>query len=270
MLLEGRRGVIFGVANDRSIAWAVAAEAARQGARVVLPYQDAALEKRVVPLARSIDAPALGPCDATDEAQVRDVLVRTRESHGEIDFLVHSIAWADRRDLQGGYLATSRDGFLRALEVSVYTLTLITRTAVDLGLLRPGGSVLTLSYLGAVRVVPRYNVMGVAKAALESSVRYLASELGPRGTRVNAISAGPIRTLSASAISGLSGMLDHMERNAPLRRNVTAEEVGRAAVFLVSDAASGVTGDVLYVDAGYHIVATPAVEEAGPRPGTAS
>jgi enoyl-[acyl-carrier protein] reductase I len=263
MLLEGKRGLVFGVANDRSIAWAIAKESARNGAKLALPYQDQALEKRVLPLAASINAPAYGPCDATNEAHIRAAMDRCRSDLGAVDFLVHSIAFADRQDLQGGYFTTTRDGFMKALEVSAFTLTLMVRIGVETGTLKPTSSVVAMSYIGGIRVVPRYNVMGVAKAALESSVRYLAYDLGPRGTRVNAISAGPIRTLSSAAISGFAGMRDFMEANAPLRRNVTAEEVAKVAVFLFSDMSSGITGDVLYVDAGYHVTATPTIEPSG-------
>ena len=251
---EGKRGLVFGVANDRSIAWGIARAIHAHGCRdFAFTFAGDILEKRVRPLAESMDARFVLPCDVTDDTQI-DAVFRTIGEHWDgLDFLIHAVAFANREDLEGRFLDTSRDGFLRALEISCYSLVNLSRHAAPMLAARKG-SVLTLSYYGAEKVVPNYNVMGVAKAALEASVRYLAADLGPEGVRVNAISAGPIKTLAAAGVRGFRGMLGVAEEKAPLRRNVTQDEVGQAAAFLCSHHAAGITGEVLYVDAGYNIM----------------
>jgi len=252
-LLDGRKGVIFGVANEKSIAWAIAQKLHKEGAELAFTYAGEALEKRVRPLADSLGAKLILPCDVTKDDQIQAVFDQIRSSFGHLDILVHAIAFANKEDLKTDFLNTSRDGFRLAQDVSAYSLTALARHAAPLMEGHPG-SILTLSYYGAEKVIPRYNVMGVAKAALEASVRYLAADLGPKGIRVNAISAGPIRTLASAGISGFLDMLHHVEAKAPLRRNISAEEVAGTALYLASDLASGVTGEVIYVDAGYHIM----------------
>ncbi|MEQ8764513.1 MAG: enoyl-ACP reductase [Planctomycetota bacterium] len=250
-ILEGKKGVIFGLANDRSIAHGIAKAVIDHGGELALTYQNEALAKRVRPLAESLGSSVVVPCDITDDAQVDAAFEQIGSAFGQLDFLVHSVAFANKEALKGRYLGVTRADFLQALEISAYSLTHLTRAALPLMEGRPG-SILTLSYLGAERAIPNYNVMGVAKAALEASVRYLAADLGTQAIRVNAISAGPIKTLSAAGIPGFSQMLDIYETRAPMRRNVTTDEVGRSAVYLLSDLASGVTGEVHHVDAGYH------------------
>jgi len=252
-LLDGRKGVIFGVANEKSIAWAIAQKLHKEGAELAFTFAGDALEKRVRPLADSLGAKLILPCDVTKDDQIQAVFDQIRSAFGHLDILVHAIAYANKEDLKTDFLSTSRDGFKLAQDVSAYSLTALAPYAAPLMEGRPA-SILTLSYYGAEKVVPRYNVMGVAKAALEASVRYLAADLGPRGIRVNAISAGPIRTLASAGISGFLDMLHHVEAKAPLRRNISAEEVAGTALYLASDLASGVTGEVIYVDAGYHIM----------------
>jgi len=252
-LLDGRKGVIFGVANEKSIAWAIAQKLHKEGAELAFTYAGEALEKRVRPLADSLGAKLILPCDVTKDDQIQAVFDQIRSVFGHLDILIHAIAYANKEDLKTDFLSTSRDGFRLAQDVSAYSLTALARHAAPLMEGRPA-SILTLSYYGAEKVVPRYNVMGVAKAALEASVRYLAADLGPRGIRVNAISAGPIRTLASAGISGFLDMLHHVEAKSPLRRNISAEEVAGTALYLASDLASGVTGEVIYVDAGYHIM----------------
>lgn len=252
-ILDGRKAIIFGVANEKSIAWAIAQRLHKEGAELAFTYAGEALEKRVRPLAESLGSKLILPCDVTKDDQIQAVFDQTRSAFGHLDILLHAIAYANKEDLKTDFLSTSRDGFRLAQDVSAYSLTVLARHAAPLMEGRPG-SILTLSYYGAEKVVPRYNVMGIAKAALEASVRYLAADLGPKGIRVNAISAGPIRTLASAGISGFLDMLHHVEAKAPLRRNISADEVAGAAVFLASDLASGVTGDVIYVDAGYHIM----------------
>ncbi len=251
-LMAGKRGVVMGVANDRSLAWGIAAACAGQGAQVAFTYQGEALEKRVRPLAAGVGSTLLAPCDVADDDSIDAAFEQIRGEWGEIDFLVHAIGFADKQFLRGRYLDTPRDAFLQALDISCYSFTAVARRAA--AMMRPGGSMLTLSYLGAERVVPHYNVMGVAKAALEASVRYMAADLGAAGVRVNAISAGPIRTLAASGIGDFRYILKWNQYNAPLERNVTIEDVGGAGMYLLSDLASGVTGEVHHVDCGYHIV----------------
>jgi enoyl-[acyl-carrier protein] reductase I len=253
-LFEGRRGLVFGVANDRSIAWGIAQALHAHGCRdFAFTFAGEVFEKRVRPLAESLDARFILPCDVTDDAQVESVFETLAEEWDSLDFLIHAVAFANREDLEGRFVDTSRDGFLRALEISCYSLVHLARHAAP-RLAPRKGSILTLSYYGAEKVVPHYNVMGVAKAALEASVRYLAADLGPEGVRVNAISAGPIKTLAAAGVRGFRGMLGVTEEKAPLRRNVTQDEVGQAAAFLCSDHAAGITGEVVYVDSGYNIM----------------
>ena len=251
-LMAGRRGLIMGVANERSIAWGIARAVAAQGAEVAFTYQGEALEKRVRPLAESLGGRHVLPCDVTDDASVDAAFAALERDWGGLDFLVHAIGFADKQYLRGRYLDTPREAFLQALDVSCYSFVSVCQRAVPL--MRSGGSLLTMSYLGAERVTPHYNVMGVAKAALEASVRYLAADLGTAGIRVNAISAGPIRTLAASGIGDFRYILKWNQFNAPLRRNVTIEEVGGAGLYLLSDLGSGVTGEVHHVDCGYHVV----------------
>lgn len=249
-MLQGKKGIVLGVANKRSIAWAIARKAADAGAQLALTYQDERLLEKVRPLAEELGAPLLLPCDVGNAAQMDALFGELERGFGKLDFLVHALAFAKREELEGEYLQTSPEGFEVALRISAYSLTDLARRAAPL--MKEGGSIVTLSYLGGERVIPHYNVMGVAKAALESSVRYLAADLGPRGIRVNTISAGPIRTLAAAGISGFSSMLDVVAERSFLKRNVTVEEVGDAALFLLSDLSRGVTGELLHVDCGYH------------------
>jgi enoyl-[acyl-carrier protein] reductase I len=258
-LLEGRKALIFGVANDHSIAWGIARAFHAEGATVGFASLESLVERRVRPLAASIGSDFVEACDVQDDAQIAQVFERWRSRHGTLDIVVHALAFARREDLDGAFVDTSRDGFAMALDVSAYSLVALTRAALPL--MSPGGSVLTLSYYGAEKVVAHYNVMGVAKAALEACVRYLAVDLGPRGIRVNAISAGPIRTLAAAGISGFKGLHGAFRDVAPLRRNVTSEDVGAAAVYLSSDMAAGVTGEVHYVDAGFNVIGVPLPDE---------
>jgi len=251
-LMQGRRGLIMGVANNRSIAWGIASACAAQGAELAFTFQGEALEKRVRPLADSVGSTIVLPCDVSDDAAMDETFARIKESWGGLDFLVHAIGWADKQYLRGRYLDTPRDAFLQALDISCYSFTAVARRAS--ALMGPGGSLLTLSYLGAERVMPHYNMMGVAKAALEASVRYMAADLGGDGIRVNAISAGPIKTLAASGIGDFSYILKWNQLNAPLERNVSIDEVGGAGVYLLSDLSGGVTGEVHHVDSGYHLV----------------
>lgn len=251
-LLEGKRAIILGLANRWSIAAGIAESFRREGAELILTYQTERQLKAVEDLARELGAAQLLQCDVTKEEDVTR-LVETLAADGKpLDAVVHSIAFANREDLSGPFLETSRDGFLLAQEVSVYSLVAVSRALVPL--MSEGGSIMTLSYLGAVRSIPHYNVMGVAKAALESTVRYLAADLGGKAIRVNAISAGPIKTASARAIGDLTALLEHVARRSPLRRNTTQEEVGDTAAFLASDLSRGVTGNVIYVDSGYQII----------------
>jgi enoyl-[acyl-carrier protein] reductase I len=258
--LKGKRGLIMGVANDRSIAWGIAAMAAQSGAELAFTYQGEALEKRVRPLAAQVGAKIIEPCDVTDEASVDAAFKAIEKEWGGLDFVVHAIAFSDKNELDGLYLDTTRANFQRTMDISVYSFTAVAQRAVPL--MKDGGALVTLTYYGAERVMPHYNVMGVAKAALEASVRYLAADLGGRNIRVNAISAGPIKTLAASGIGDFRYILKWNELNAPLKRNVTIEDVGRAGLFLLSDLGSGVTGEVLHVDAGYHTVGMVAVDSA--------
>ena len=257
-LLTARKGLVMGVANDRSLAWGIARAANAHGAELAFTYQGETLEKRVRPLAESVGSSLVLPCDVTDESSVETTFAAVADQWGDLDFVIHAIAYSDKEELKGQYLDTSRENFLNTLDISCYSFTAICRRAS--ALLNEGGSLITLTYAGAERVMPHYNVMGVAKAALEASVRYLAVDLGGRGIRVNAISAGPIKTLAASGIGDFRYILKWNEYNAPLKRNVTIDDVGGAALFLLSDLGSGVTGEVLHVDSGYHVVGMKAVD----------
>jgi len=253
-MLNDKTGLILGIANKRSIAWAIAKAADREGARLVLTYQNERLLKTIVSLAEELTTkPILMPCDVTDVDQVEQLFTKIGEECGHLDFLVHALAFAKKEELVGAFHATSLEGWRLAMEISAYSLPALTRSALPLMEGRRA-SILTLSYLGGTRVVPHYNVMGVAKSALESSVRYLAHDLGPQGHRVNAISAGPIKTLAAAGITGFSRMMEQVASRAPMGRNVELTEVADAAIFLLSSRSSGITGEVLHVDAGYHVM----------------
>jgi enoyl-[acyl-carrier protein] reductase I len=254
-LLAGKRGLIVGVANDRSIAWGIAQTLANAGAELAFTYQGDAVERRVRPLAESLNSKIIVPCDAEDSASVDNVFAQVAKSWGSFDFLVHSIAFSDKNELKGRYVDTSAENFARTMRISCFSFTDMARRAKPL--MAKGGSLITLSYYGAERVMPSYNVMGVAKAALEASVRYLAADLGPDGIRVNAISAGPMRTLSGSAVGAARRIYAWSEANAPLRASVTLEQLGNTALYFVSDMSGGVTGEVHHVDAGYNIVGLP-------------
>lgn len=251
-LMAGKRGLVMGVANNRSIAWGIAKAAQSQGAEIALTYQGEALKKRVGPLAAELGSDLVLPCDVTDNASIDAVFERLKEVWGKIDFVVHAVAFSDKDELDGRYVDTSLENFQNSLNISCYSFTAVAQRAEKL--MSEGGSLLTLSYYGAEKVMPHYNVMGVAKAALEASVRYLAADLGKDGIRVNAISAGPIKTLAASGISDFRYILKWNEYNAPLRRTVSIDEVGKAGVYLLSDFSTGVTGEIHHVDSGYHIV----------------
>ncbi|MDN5928379.1 MAG: enoyl-ACP reductase FabI [Hyphomicrobiales bacterium] len=257
-LMEGKRGLILGVANNRSIAWGIAKACAGQGAKLALTYQGDALKKRVEPLAQELGADVAGHCDVTDPASLDAVFDTVKKKWGGLDFLVHAIAFSDKDELTGRYVETSRENFQRTMDISVYSFTALAKHAEPL--MEKGGSLLTLTYYGAEKVMPHYNVMGVAKAALEASVRYLAVDLGGKGIRVNAVSAGPIKTLAASGIGDFRYILRWNEYNAPLKRSVTIEEVGDAGLYFLSDLSRGVTGEVHHVDSGYHVVGMKAVD----------
>jgi enoyl-[acyl-carrier protein] reductase I len=253
MLLEGKKGLILGVANKRSIAWGIAQAATREGARLALTFQGERLEENVRELSAALASPLILPCDVSRDEDLDALAESLQREWGGLDFVVHSVAYALREELDGAFLDTSREGYRIAQDVSSYSLTAVARRMAPL--MAEGGSIVTLSYLGGERVVPHYNVMGVAKAALEMSVRYLANDLGPRGIRVNAISAGPIKTLAAAGVHGLSKMLEYHRTHAPLRKNTEQDEVGDAALFLVSRLSRGVTGEVIHVDGGFHVMA---------------
>lgn len=257
-LLKGKRGLIMGVANNRSIAWGIAKACADAGAELALTYQGEALKKRVDPLADELGAIVVGHCDVTDAASIDAVFKNIEDQWGEIDFFVHAVAFSDKDELTGRYVDTSHDNFMKTMDISVYSFTAIAQRAEKL--MKDGGSMLTLTYYGAERVMPHYNVMGVAKAALEASVRYLAVDLGKDNIRVNALSAGPIKTLAASGIGDFRYILKWNEYNSPLKRTVTIEEVGKSALYLLSDLSSAVTGEVHHVDSGYHTVGMKAVD----------
>ncbi len=249
--MAGKRGLIMGVANNRSIAWGIAKACVAQGAELALTYQGDALKKRVEPLAAELGSSLILPCDVNDAASMDAVFEELRKSWGKLDFLVHAIAFSDKAELDGRYVDTSENNFTQTMLVSCYSLTALSQRAEKL--MSEGGSIITLTYYGAEKVMPHYNVMGVAKAALEASVRYLAADLGKNGIRVNAISAGPIKTLAASGIADFRYILKWNEYNSPLRRTVTIDEVGGAGVYLLSDLSRGVTGEIHHVDAGYHV-----------------
>ena len=251
-LMQGKRGIVMGVANERSIAWGIAAACAAQGAELAFTFQGEALEKRVRPLASGIGSDLVFPCDVSDDASIDRAFAAIGERWDGIDFVLHAIGWADKQYLRGKYLDTPRQAFLTAMDISCFSFTAVAQRAVPM--MRPGGSLLTLTYLGAERVMPHYNVMGVAKAALESSVRYLAADLGGQGIRVNALSAGPMKTLAASGIGDFRYILRWNQYNSPLERNVSLDEVGGAGLYLLSPLSAGVTGEVHHVDSGYHIV----------------
>ncbi len=257
-LLDGKKALIFGVANDHSIAWGIAQALHAEGAILGFSSVESLLERRVRPLASSLGVEFVEPCDVQDDGQIRAVFERWRERQGDLDILVHALAFAPREDLEGAFVDTTREGFGLTLDVSAYSLVALTRAALPL--MPAGGSVLTLTYYGAEKVVANYNVMGVAKAALEACVRYLAADLGPRGIRVNAISAGPVRTLAASGVAGFKSLYGGFREVAPLRANITIEDVGRAAVYLCSDLSRAVTGEVHYVDGGFNVVGVPLAE----------
>ncbi|MBS0180266.1 MAG: enoyl-ACP reductase [Nitrospira sp.] len=259
MLLEDKKGLIIGVANKHSIAWAIAQAAAREGAQMLFSYQNERLRENVEELVQTLPGASACVCDVGDDNQIAAMMKQASEKLGRLDFVVHSLAFAPREELTGEFVNTTRQGFATALDVSAYSLVAVTRAAMPL--MTEGGSVVTLTYLGSERVVPHYNVMGVAKAALEATVRYLAHDLGPKNIRVNAVSAGPIKTLAARGVSGISKMVDHHRAFAPLRRATEQGEVGDTALFLVSPLGRGITGEVIYVDGGYHILGSLASVE---------
>ena len=259
-VLAGKRGLIMGVANDKSIAWGIAQSAAREGAELAFSYQGEVLEKRVAPLAAQVGADML-TCDVTDDASIDSLFSALKAKWGSIDFVVHAIGFSNKEELKGEYLGTSRENFALTMDISVYSFTAVAQRAAPL--MNKGGSLVTLTYQGAVKVVPNYNVMGVANAALEASVLYLASDFGPRGVRVNGLSAGPVRTLAASGIGDFRTMLKWNELNAPLRRNVTIQDVGDACLYLISPWSNGVTGEIHYVDGGANINGMIAMDQAG-------
>ena len=257
-IMNGKRGIIMGVANDRSIAWGIAAALAKEGAELAFTYQGDALEKRVRPLAESVGSNLIIPCDVSSDEAIDETFKILKGKWETIDFIVHAIAYSDKEELKGEYLDTTRENFFRTMDISVYSFTAVARRAA--AMMPNGGSMITLTYYGAEKVMPHYNVMGVAKAALESSVRYLASDLGSNKIRVNSLSAGPIKTLAASGIGDFRYILKWNQYNSPLRRNVTLEDVGGCGVYLLSDLSTGVTGETHHVDCGYHVVGMKAID----------
>lgn len=257
-IMQGKRGLIMGVANERSIAWGIASKAAEQGATLAFTYQGDALKKRVEPLAKSVGSDIVIPCDVTNEDSIDGVFDTIKEKWGKIDFLLHAIAYSDKEELKGEYVDTSRGNFQKTMDISVYSFTNLAKRASQI--MPDGGSLLTLTYYGAERVMPHYNVMGVAKAALEASVRYLAVDLGGQNIRVNGLSAGPMKTLASSGIGDFRYILKWNEYNSPLKRNVTLDDVGGSGVYLLSDLSSGVSGETHHVDCGYHVVGMKAVD----------
>jgi len=257
-IMTGKRGLIMGVANNHSIAWGIAQKLAAQGAELAFTYQGDALGKRVKPLAAELGSDFVIPCDVEDIASVDATIEAIKEKWGKLDFVVHAIGFSDKNELKGLYADTSRDNFTRTMVISCFSFTEIAKRAAEL--MTDGGAMLTLTYGGSMRIMPNYNVMGVAKAALEASVRYLAGDYGPRGIRVNAISAGPIRTLAGAGISDARAMLSWQQKHSPLRRTVTIEDVGHSALYLLSDLSSGVTGEIHYVDSGYNITSMPVLD----------
>jgi len=257
-IMKGKRGIVMGVANDRSIAWGIAAAAAKQGAQLAFTYQGEALERRVRPLAESVGSDLIIPCDVSSDNAIDEAFNTLKKKWDTIDFIVHAIAYSDKEELKGEYLDTSRENFFKTMDISVYSFTAVARRAA--AMMPNGGSMITLTYYGAEKVMPHYNVMGVAKAALESSVRYLAADLGGDKIRVNSLSAGPIKTLAASGIGDFRYILKWNQYNSPLRRNVTLEDVGGCGVYLLSDLSTGVTGETHHVDCGYHVVGMKAID----------
>ncbi len=258
-LMQGKRGLVMGVANDHSIAWGIATELAKHGAELAFSYQGEAFGKRLAPLAESVGSNTLIPCDVEDIASVDNVFAVLKEKWGTIDFVVHAIAFSDKNELKGKFADTSRENFTKTMIISAFSFVEITKRAA--AMMPDGGSIITLTYGGSTRVMPNYNVMGVAKAALESSVRYLASDFGPQGVRVNAISAGPMRTLAGAGIGDARAMFNYQNSHAPLRRTITLEEVGGAGLYLLSPLSGGVTGEIHYVDSGYNIISMPRPDE---------
>ncbi|TAM99600.1 MAG: enoyl-[acyl-carrier-protein] reductase FabI [Rhizobiaceae bacterium] len=258
-LMKGKRGLVMGVANDHSIAWGIAQRLAANGAELALTYQGEAFGRRVKPLAEKLGSKLILPCDVEDRASVAAVFDELKAAWNGLDFLVHAIGFSDKNELKGLYADTTRENFIRTMVISCYSFTEVARHAA--ALMDGAGTMVTLTYAGSVRVMPNYNVMGVAKAALEASVRYLANDYGPRGIRINGISAGPVRTLAGAGIADARHMFSYQQRNSPLRRTVTIDEVGGSALYLLSDLSSGVTGEIHYVDSGYHIVSMPTLEE---------
>ena len=257
-IMNGKRGIIMGVANDRSIAWGIAAALAKQGAELAFTYQGDALERRVRTLAESVGSNLIIPCDVSSDEAIDETFKILKGTWKTIDFIVHAIAYSDKEELKGEYLDTTRENFFRTMDISVYSFTAVARRAA--AMMPNGGSMITLTYYGAEKVMPHYNVMGVAKAALESSVRYLAADLGSNKIRVNSLSAGPIKTLAASGIGDFRYILKWNQYNSPLRRNVTLEDVGGCGVYLLSDLSTGVTGETHHVDCGYHVVGMKAID----------
>ncbi len=255
-LMAGKKGLVMGVANERSIAWGIADAASRHGAQLAFTFQNGAIEKRVRPLAESVGSSHILPCDVTDQSSLEAVFDALKQSWDDLDFVIHAVAYSNKEELKGRYLDTSADNFRQTMDISCFSFTTTARLAA--GLMKESGSLLTLTYSGASRVMPNYNVMGVAKAALEASVRYLAADLGPAGIRVNALSAGPMRTLAGSAIANARDVYKWSATHAPLRRNVSLDEVGNAALYLISDLSNGVTGETHYVDSGYNIIGVSA------------
>ncbi len=257
-LMAGKRGLIMGLANDKSIAWGIARACADAGAELAFSYQGEQLKKRVLPLAEKTGSNLVVECDVTDATSLDALFARLKDEWGSIDFVVHAIGFSDKSELRGRYVDTSRDNFNMTMDISVYSFTAVCQRAI--AMMNPGGSLLTLTYYGAEKIMPHYNVMGLAKAALEASVRYIAEDIGKDGIRCNAISAGPIKTLAASGIGDFRYIMKWNEYNSPLRRNVTIDDVGKSALYLLSDLSSGVTGEVLHVDAGYHVVGMKAID----------
>lgn len=258
-LMKGKRGLVMGVANDHSIAWGIARRLHEHGAELAFTYQGEAFGRRVKPLAEQVGAGLVIPCDVEDSSSITSTFETLKEEWGELDFLVHAIGFSDKNELKGLYADTTRENFVRTMVISCYSFTEVARNAA--ALMPNGGAMVTLTYAGSVRVMPNYNVMGVAKAGLEASVRYLANDYGPRGIRINGISAGPVRTLAGAGISDARYMYSYQQRNSPLRRTVTIDEVGGSALYLLSELSSGVTGEIHYVDSGYHIISMPALAE---------
>ena len=256
--LKGKKGIIMGIANDRSVAWGIASKLNEFGAELAFSYVNESIKKRVIPLANECNSEIVYECDLSSHKSIKDFFKKIKSKWGDFDFLVHSIAFSDKNELKGEYLSTSRENFINTLNISCYSFTAICREASNY--MNNGGQFLTLSYLGAERVMPHYNVMGIAKSALETSVKYLATDLGKKNIRVNAISAGPIKTLAASGISDFRYILKWNEYNSPLRRTTTIEEVGKNSIYLLSDLSSGVTGETIHVDCGYHVVGMKAVD----------